>query len=62
MAKIIGPIMVVALVAGIVANYLQFGFLFTTETIKFKLEKIDPIKGFKKIFSIRAIVELLKSY
>ena len=46
---------------GIAANYFQIGFLFSTETIQFKLEKLDPIKGFKRIFSFRAIVEFLKS-
>lgn len=60
-AKIIGPIMLVALVVGVVANYLQIGFLFSTETIQPKLEKIDPIKGFKRIFSMRSIIEFLKS-
>lgn len=60
-AKIVGPIMLVALVIGVVSNYLQIGFLFTTETIQFKLEKIDPIKGFKRIFSLRSVVEFLKS-
>lgn len=57
----LGPIMIVAMVAAIAANYLQVGFLFSTEAIQFKLEKIDPIKGFKRIFSLRAIVELFKS-
>ncbi|UII57426.1 flagellar biosynthesis protein FlhB [Cytobacillus spongiae] len=57
----LGPIMLVAMIAGVAANYMQFGFLFSTEAIQFKLEKIDPIKGFKRIFSIRAIVELFKS-
>ncbi len=60
-AKIVGPVMLVALVIGIVSNYLQIGFLFTTETIQFKLEKIDPIKGFKRIFSLRAVIDFLKS-
>ena len=46
----------------VAANYLQIGFLFSTESIQFKLEKLDPIKGFKRIFSMRAIVELLKSF
>ena len=36
----------------------QFGLLFTTEPLKFDLKKIDPIKGLKRIFSIRALVEL----
>lgn len=58
---VLAPIMAVAMIAGIAANYMQFGFLFSTETIQPKLEKLDPIKGFKRIFSVRAIVELLKS-
>ena len=53
--------MVVAVVAGIGANFFQFGFLFTTETLKFDLKKIDPIKGIKKIISVRAIINLIKS-
>ncbi|WP_332648385.1 flagellar biosynthesis protein FlhB [Lysinibacillus sp. 54212] len=61
MAIIVLPIMVIAVVAGIGANYLQFGFLFTTETLKFDLKKIDPIKGIKKIISVRAIINLVKS-
>jgi len=59
---IIGPIMLVSLIISIVANLLQVGFLFTTEPLKFDLKKLDPIKGAKRIFSIRALVELLKSF
>ncbi|WP_338754024.1 flagellar biosynthesis protein FlhB [Bacillus sp. FJAT-52991] len=58
---ILGPVMLVALLAGLAANYLQVGFLLTGEPLKPKLEKIDPIKGFKRIFALRALVELLKS-
>jgi flagellar biosynthetic protein FlhB len=58
---ILVPIMLIAMVGGVIANYMQVGFLFSTESIQFKLEKIDPIKGAKRIFSIRALVELLKS-
>lgn len=61
LVKVLAPIMVVAMLAGVAANYMQFGFLFSTETIQPKLEKLDPIKGFKRIFSMRAIVEFLKS-
>ncbi|WP_099158112.1 flagellar biosynthesis protein FlhB [Virgibacillus ndiopensis] len=60
-AKIIAPIMVIAIVAGLASNFTQIGFLFTTEPLKLDLKKIDPIQGAKKIFSMRAIVELLKS-
>ncbi|OLN22774.1 flagellar biosynthesis protein FlhB [Domibacillus antri] len=60
-AVILGPFMGVAMAAGVIANYAQVGWLVTGEPIKPKLEKLDPIKGFKRIFSMRAIVELLKS-
>lgn len=61
MAFIIIPIMAIAFVGALAANFLQFGFLFTMEPMKFDLKKMDPIKGLKKIFSVKAIVELLKS-
>lgn len=48
MGRIVLPIMVVAVVAGIGANYLQFGLLFTTETLKFDLKKWTLLKGLKK--------------
>lgn len=61
MAFILLPVMAVAVLAGITGNLAQFGLLFTAETLKFDLKKIDPIKGLKRIFSIRALVELMKS-
>ncbi|SDM55706.1 flagellar biosynthetic protein FlhB [Psychrobacillus sp. OK028] len=61
MAVILLPIMLVAVIAAVAANFFQFGLLFTTEPLKFDLKKIDPIKGLKRIFSLKAIIELLKS-
>ncbi|MCH7320950.1 MULTISPECIES: flagellar biosynthesis protein FlhB [Solibacillus] len=61
MAIITLPIMLVAMIAGIGANFFQFGLLFSTETLKLDLKKMDPIKGIKKIISVRAIVNLVKS-
>ncbi|MBE4908713.1 flagellar biosynthesis protein FlhB [Bacillus luteolus] len=58
---IVGPIMAVALLAGVGANLMQVGFLFSTESIQMKLSKIDPIQGFKRIYSVRALVEMIKS-
>ena len=60
-AYLLFPIMVAAMIAGIIANYIQIGFLFSTETIQFKLNKLNPIAGFKRIFSWRAVVEFIKS-
>src|SRR5699024_11337570 len=60
-AQMIIPIMVVVAVAGVAANMIQIGFLFTAESVKVDLKRISPIQGAKKIFSLRAVVELLKS-
>jgi flagellar biosynthesis protein FlhB len=60
-AIILGPIMGIALIGGVTANLMQVGFLFSPESIQMKLNKLDPIQGFKRIYSIRAIVEMLKS-
>jgi len=57
----LAPIALIGMMAGVCANLLQIGFLFTTDPLKFDLKKIDPIKGMKRIFSVRALVELLKS-
>ncbi|KKK39006.1 flagellar biosynthesis protein FlhB [Mesobacillus campisalis] len=55
------PVAAVAIVFGVLGNFVQVGSLFTTEPLKMKLEKLNPIEGAKKIFSIRSLVELLKS-
>ena len=59
--KIIGPIFAIACVAGLVAGYSQTGFLFTTETLRPKFSKLNPINGIKRIFSVRGLVELFKA-
>ena len=61
MAIVMLPIMAVAMVAGVGGNYVQIGTLFTTEPLKMKLERLNPVQGAKRIFSRRALVEFLKS-
>ena len=58
---VIVPIMLVGVIFGFLGNYMQVGPLFTAEPLKAKLERLDPIKGAKRIFSVRALVELAKS-
>jgi len=58
---IMAPLLGAALFAGVAANVVQIGFMFTTETMKVKLNKINPINGFKQMFSPRKLVDLLKN-
>ncbi|MCM1992662.1 fused FliR family export protein/FlhB family type III secretion system protein [Oceanirhabdus seepicola] len=50
------PIMVI----GVLVNYMQVGFLLTGEPLKPDLKKLNPISGFKKLFSLRSLVTLVK--
>ncbi len=59
--KVSLPIMAIALITGLVAEYSQVGFLFTFETLGLKLNRLNPLSGLKRMFSLRAVVELAKS-
>lgn len=61
MLLLMGPILMVVMLTGVLLNYVQVGFLFTAEPLKFKLDRMNPINGFKRMFSLRSIVELVKS-
>lgn len=55
------PIFIIIVVSTIIIESVQTGFLFTTETLAPKLENINPISGFKKLFALKQLVELFKS-
>ncbi|WP_424765778.1 flagellar biosynthesis protein FlhB [Paenibacillus sp. sgz302251] len=55
------PIFAIAILVGVLGNLMQFGFLLTGDPLKMKLSKLNPIEGFKRIFSARTLVEFLKS-
>lgn len=58
---LLAPVLIVAYLVALLVNYMQVGFLLIGEGLKPKLEKLDPIKGFKNIFSLRSLVEFAKS-
>ncbi|BDU50122.1 flagellar biosynthesis protein FlhB [Haliovirga abyssi] len=58
---VISPILLAILISGVLANYIQVGFLFTTEPLKPSFSKINPISGLKNMFSLKKLVELIKT-
>ena len=58
---VLTPLFLTIVAAGLLANYLQFGFLFSTEAVQFDLSKLDPIRGFQRLLSLKSLVELIKS-
>ncbi len=55
------PIMATMILVGIVANLVQVGLMATPESIAPKAERINPLAGFKRLFSGRSFVEALKA-
>jgi flagellar biosynthetic protein FlhB len=58
---IVAPLMAVAMVVGLITNVVQVGWNPTSKPLMPKLSKLSPLKGFKRIFSMRALVDVLKS-
>jgi len=55
------PLFLVLTVAAITAPILMGGFVFAPKVLGIKLERMDPIKGMGRMFSVHGLVELVKS-
>lgn len=59
--KVIFPFIGTMMFVGLAVNMFQIGPLWTTEPMKPKFSKINPISGFKRVlFSRKALIELVK--
>ena len=56
-----GPIILGVLAASVAASLLQTGFLFNLTSLQPDLARLNPARGFKKIFGINGLVETGKS-
>lgn len=57
---VVGPILLISSAATILFTGAQTRFLFAPDALKPKFQRINPISGIKKLFSIRSVVELFK--
>lgn len=55
------PLVLIAVAVAIIVTMAQTKMLFTTKAAAPKFNRINPLNGIKKMFSLRAIIELLKS-
>ncbi len=55
------PFILGMMVMAVVANILVGGWLFSTEVMAPKFSKLNPIAGIKRMFSLHALVELIKA-
>ncbi len=58
---ILAPIFFVLLIAALVGPILLGGWLFSAKSMAPKFERMNPLAGLKRMFSVQALVELLKA-
>jgi len=55
------PFLLISFALALLCNYIQIGFKVTTEPMKPKFNKLNPMEGFKRIFSTQSLFNLFKS-
>lgn len=55
------PVLIAAFIVGIVINVIQVKWEPTAKPLMPKLNRLNPVSGFKRIFSLDKVVELLKA-
>ena len=58
---VVAPLAGILTIIGVGATIVQTGLLNNEEALEFKWEKLNPLDGFKRIFSLRNVIEGVKS-
>jgi flagellar biosynthetic protein FlhB len=58
--KTVGPLIAATVLCAVVATFAQTRFLVSGQSIKPKFNRISPVQGFKRLFSLRSVIEALK--
>lgn len=60
-ARTVAPVMVASAIIGVFINFVQVGPRFVPKVIQPKFNKLNPIEGAKRLFSLKSVIELIKS-
>lgn len=60
-ALVLAPFLILGFIVAFFSNSLQFKYQVTTKPLMPKFNKLNPINGFKRMFSMNTMIELLKS-
>lgn len=61
MLFILAPFFLIMVIAAIAGPMAMGGVTFSAEALSFKYDRIDPVKGMQRIFSLRGFTELFKA-
>jgi flagellar biosynthetic protein FlhB len=57
----VAPVVLGGLVLGVLTSLAQVGFIVTTETLNPDFDRVNPISGFMRVFSLKSLTEGFKS-
>ncbi len=61
LAKLLLPLFIIFLAVSVFSHVVQFGFLFSTEVLSPRFDRLNPLPGLKNLVSKKALVEILKA-
>jgi flagellar biosynthetic protein FlhB len=56
------PFIGIVFITSVLSPNAVGGWVFSVQAFSFKLEKLDPIKGMTRIFSVKSLVEMIKAF
>lgn len=59
--RLVGPVCGIMWLLAFCSTVAQVGFLYNEEALSFKPERMNPVEGLKKIFSMKSVVEGIKA-
>jgi flagellar biosynthetic protein FlhB len=60
LVKCVGPSFGASICLGFLAQFVQIGFLYSPDILTVDIDRINPIKGFSRLISKKAVVEAIK--
>ena len=60
-ARTVGIVALAAILCAVAATFAQTKFLVSTESLKPKFSRLNPLEGFKRLFSLKSVIETLKN-
>ena len=61
LAPVLLPLFGAVVLAGLASGFLQSGFVLASEPLRFDIARINPVAGFRRLFSVDAAIELIKA-
>lgn len=59
-AKCIAPVLFASICIGVLSQMMQIGILYSPDVLELKFDRVNPLNGFKRIFSMKSVAEVVK--